>query len=409
MSDNTKNQTVFYGWFVVAACFSLTLILGGTGWSFGVFFKPLENDFGWSRTLISSGFTAFWIGNAISVMIGGRLADKYNPRPILLTCALLVGLGVSLCSQIHSINQLRIFLFIAGLGAGANWSVPSATIQRWFHERQKAGLALGIVVSGVGVGALIFAPLINHLIISYGWRSAYLITGLLFFSIIVASSLVVKRGPTEVAASSKQETSTLKSVSTQGWVTRRVVTNPAFIGITFTVCATISSFHVLSVHLIPQAIDVGISPTAAATAVGLMGGVSVPGRIMGGLISDRIDWQKMLAIATFGMGLSIIWLIFLKATWMLYGFVFFYGVCHGSRVPAQVGIIGEFFGIRSLGELIGITTAISILVGAFAPYMAGFIFDTTGGYLGAFIVVLVLLLSGGFIATLIKKPSITPR
>lgn len=152
-----------------------------------------------------------------------------------------------------------------------------------------------------------------------------------------------------------------------------------------------------------------MAPTAAATAVGLVRGVSVPKRIMGGLISDRIDWQKMPAIATFGMGLSIIGLIFLKATWMLYSFVFFYGVCHESRVPAQVGIIGEFFGIHSLGELAGITTAISILVGAFAPYIAGFIFDTTGGYLGVFIVVLILLLSGGFIATLIKKLSITPR
>lgn len=200
-------------------------------------------------------------------------------------------------------------------------------------------MALGIAVSGVGIGALIFAPLINHLIISYGWRSAYLITGLLFFSIIVASSLVIKRVPTEVVASSKQEASTLKSVSTQGWVTRRVVTNPAFIGITFTVCTTIFSFHVLSVHLTPHAIDVGISPTAAATAVGLMGGVSVPGRIMGGLISDRIDWQKMLAIATFGMGLSIIWLIFLKATLLSYRRVHLFSRCSRLQVtclPATI-------------------------------------------------------------------------
>lgn len=89
---------------------------------------------------------------------------------------------------------------------------------------------------------------------------------------------------------------------------------------------------------------------------------------------------------------------------MLYCFVFFYGICHGSRVSAYLGILGEFFGMRSLGELIGITTAIGMFIGAFAPYVAGFIFDTTGSYLVVFMIMAILLLSGGIIARAIKKP-----
>ena len=172
MSKETKNPTIFYGWFVVAACFAVTLSLGETFWTFGVFFKPLEDGFGWSRALVSSGYTAFLLGYTISVVTAGRLADRYNPRPIILASALLSGLGISLCSQTQSINQLRFFLFIAGLGAGASWSVPTSVVQRWFYKEKRAGLALSIVSAGVGVGALIFAPLINYLILNYGWRNA---------------------------------------------------------------------------------------------------------------------------------------------------------------------------------------------------------------------------------------------
>jgi len=126
-------------------------------------------------------------------------------------------------------------------------------------------------------------------------------------------------------------------------------------------------------------------------------------------MSDKIGWRKTLALALFGMALALIWLLFLEATWMLYCFVFFYGICHGIRVPAQLGILNQFFGIHSLGELIGITSAIGCFVGAFAPYMAGFIFDMTGSYFAAFMIIIVILFSSGLIAILMKEPSITSK
>ena len=94
---------------------------------------------------------------------------------------------------------------------------------------------------------------------------------------------------------------------------------------------------------------------------------------------------------------------------MLYCFAFFFGIFHGIRIPAAPGIIARFFGMRSLGELIGIASAIYTFIGAFAPYIAGFIFDTTGSYLLAFVLIMVLLLSTGFIAAIIKEPVATPR
>lgn len=404
VSEEEKSPKLFYGWFVVGACFAVILIQGAAMWTFGVFLKPLANEFGWSRALVSSGYTAFLIGYVVSVITTGRLADRYSPRPILLVSALLAGLGFFLCSQVHTITQIRTFLFIGGLGVGATWSVPTSTVQRWFFARQRAGLALGIVVSGVGVGALIFAPLINFLILNYGWRGAYLVIGILIFFIITTSSWVVKPSPVAIETGSEGPETRLNRISIHGWTTRKVVTTLPFAGITFSHCAVLVVFQTISAHLVPYATDVGISSTASAAAIGLFGGFSIPGRIISGHLSDRIPWQRILALSLFGMALFILWLLFLKGVWMLYCFVFFYGICHGSRVSAYLGILGEFFGMRSLGELIGITMAIGMFIGAFAPYVAGFIFDTTGSYLVVFMIMAILLLSGGIIARAIKKP-----
>jgi len=374
-------------------------------WTFGIFFKPLENEFGWSRAVVSSAYTVFLIGYAFSAIAAGRLADRYSPRPILFVSALLAGIGASLCSQVQSINQLRIFLFIAGVGAGATFSVPTSVVQKWFYRRRNAGLALGIVVAGVGIGGLAFAPLINYLILSYGWRNTYLIAGILYFLTIVVSSLVIKPSPVQPKTISVDQGALPSALSMPWWTTTKALTTPSFIGVAFVTVSTILAFQVLMVHLVPHATDAGISPTVSAVALGVLGGFSVPGRIMSGFIADRINWQMTLALSCFGTALSFLWLLFLREAWiLLYCFVCFYGLCHGVRVPAMVGILGEFFGMHSLGELTGIVLAMGAIIGAFAPYVVGFIFDAVGSYSVAFIIIIAFLLTSGIVASLMKKP-----
>ena len=405
MPQEKEHPRIFYGWFVVGACFATTFALGEAMWTFGIFFKPLENEFGWSRAVVSSAYTVFLIGYAFSAIAAGRLADRYSPRPILFVSALLAGIGASLCSQVQSINQLCIFLFIAGVGAGATFSVPTSVVQKWFYRRRNAGLALGIVVAGVGIGGLAFAPLINYLILSYGWRNTYLIAGILYFLTIVVSSLVIKPSPVQPKTISVDQGALPSALSMPWWTTTKALTTPSFIGVAFVTVSTILAFQVLMVHLVPHATDAGISPTVSAVALGVLGGFSVPGRIMSGFIADRINWQMTLALSCFGTALSFLWLLFLREAWiLLYCFVCFYGLCHGVRVPAMVGILGEFFGMHSLGELTGIVLAMGAIIGAFAPYVVGFIFDAVGSYSVAFIIIIAFLLTSGIVASLMKKP-----
>jgi MFS family permease len=406
-----KKPGFFYGWVVVFACFLATLTLGETFWSFGVFFKPLETEFGWSRALTSSAYTCFLIGHAISLIIGGRLGDRISPRPILLATAAIAGTGIALCSQTHSVNQLRLFLFIAGLGAGPMWSVSTTTVMRWFSGHKRAGVALAITTTGVGAGAIVFAPLINYFINAWGWRGAFLYVGIIMFAIVLASALLIRPAP-------KARTAADLPASSGGAgppPPRRKLPSRAmiatFLSITFIITVAIFSFQAINVHFAPHATDVGISDAVAATALGLIGGFSIPGRLISSFISGAVGWRRALAVALFGMALSIPWLLFLNGAWMLYAFAFSYGVCHGIRVPAQLGILERTFGLESLGQLVGISTAIGQLCGATAPYAMGFIYDQTGSYSTGFYILMAMLVATGIMAFVIKgqtKPAPEP-
>jgi MFS family permease len=396
-------QGRFYGWVIVGACFCLTITLGETFWTFGVFFKPLQQEFGWSRALVSSIFTAFLLGYAISVITSGRLVDRYNPKPVLLLSALLIVTGLCLCSAAGSIHHFRIFLFIVGLGAGATWSVPNATVQRWFYGRKHAGLALGVVTSGVGVGALIFAPLINFLIHGYGWRSTFLTLGILFGAVVVAATLVLRTGPPGAAVISSVTGAKPLPAGAVLAAGNRWYASWAFAAYLFVVIVGVFTFQILSAHMVPHATDVGITPSAAAAALGLMGGFSIPGRVLSGLLSGRLGWHRLLSLSYFGMGASMVCLLLLRDLWMLHFFAFSYGIFHGVRISAMIGVLPEIFGMRSLGELIGISSASGQLVSALAPYAAGALFDATGSYSLAFLSIVLLSVAAGVLAGLLKR------
>jgi MFS family permease len=396
-------QDRFHGWLIVGACFCLTLTLGETFWTFGVFFKPIQQEFGWSRAVVSSIFTAFLVGYSISLIASGRLVDRFNPKPVLLLSALLIVSGLCLCSLCAAIDQFRICLFIVGLGSGATWAVPNTVVQRWFHGKKEAGLALGIVSSGVGAGALIFAPLINFLIENWGWRTTFLILGILFGWVVGGATLVLRKVPGGMrAAAGGLEAEELRAGGTAKTRNRRYA-SWAFAAMVFVIVVGIFAFQIISTHMVPYATDAGMSPSAAAAALGLMGGFSIPGRLLSGALSARLGWSRLLSLAYFGTAASMLCLWRLQDIWMLHFFAFAYGVFHGMRVSAQVGVIPEIFGMRSLGELIGITTAAGQLISAIAPYAAGALFDATGSYSLAFLFIIFLLTAAAVVAGFMKR------
>jgi MFS family permease len=174
-----RRPPVFYGWWVVLTA-ALGLLLGAAPiivFSFGVFLKPLSRQFHAGRAAISLAFTLFTLMAALGHPLAGRLVDRYGARKVILPCTFVFGL-ILLSSNLLSGKAWHLYIFYLALGtvAGGTGPLPySSVVSHWFDRRR--GLALGLMLFGLGSGAIIMPPLAGRLIAAFGWRAAYAVFG----------------------------------------------------------------------------------------------------------------------------------------------------------------------------------------------------------------------------------------
>lgn len=430
-------QGFFYGWVIAAGCWLVTLVNGGLFWTFGVFFKPLSTEFGWSRGELSLVNTAFLVAYAPGAILWGKIADRFGPRRVLWLASILVLLGYLGSSRIDSRMPLVFYYALIGLGTSATLGLPVVTVQRWFVKRR--GLLLGIVASGPGIGSLIFAPLAADLIYSHEWRTAYVILGIILGCALALGASLMMRSPetkgltayggvraTPAAASQSpgtgskepgtenEERGAARGVRTtpvaspirveDGFKAGQALRTRAFWGL--------AALHILSLmptlffttHLVPLAIDRGNSAAVAAQALGLMGVMGVPGRILLGGAADRIGWMRGVAVANFVAAAATLSLALVGQPWMVFLFVVPFGFFNGGNLALLSGAVTMFFGIVALGEILGYALAISVLSGSASPVLGGWVFDTTGSYFLFLVFAAVCFAAGGVYSLMLKPP-----
>ncbi len=384
----TEKQPFFYGWIIVATCF-IAATSYGLFYTFGVFFKALQAEFGWGRALTGSVHSLHLVMYAISTFYFGRLTDRIGPKRALSLGAFFIGIGLCLCSQINSIWQLYIFYLIASMGSGVTVSLPNATVQKWFMK--KRGLALGLVTAGVGAGTMMLAPLSQYLIDSYGWRSAYVIIGIAYWALLTLNALAMVDHPEKKGLKPygwDERVGQGKSAlhpEPEDWSTGEAMKTRAFWLVILIYFFTNLPIHMVMIHIVPYATDLGISKTFAASALGLVGGISIIGRVGMGVISERMGWRQGLFLCCVISGLMLFWLIGVRNLWMLWFFTLMYGYFYGGKITTLPGLIGSSFGRRSLGEIIGTIHALSLTGGIIGPVLGGYIFDQSGSYRIAFL------------------------
>ncbi|MFC1974175.1 MFS transporter [Chloroflexota bacterium] len=404
-------------WVVTAACFILTFS-AGPYFTLTVFFSSFEADFGWSRALISSVHSALLVTGSASSVLFGWLMDKYGPKVTVVLSGFIFSLSIALCSQVQNIGQFIVLYAISSVGIGATLVVPMVTVQRLISERYR-GLALGITTAGMPICRLVFVPVAGILTSTVGWRISYLVFGItVAVMILIATILIPRRSERETLERQSSlahdlDVPSVDQESSGGYPARFIGSKP-LIGImktkTFILTAIMYMFplvavHMIMVHIVPFAVGVGIDEVAAATAAGLIGAFGITGNIIFPSLSGRISWRWLVCITTVGYGLMMVWLIGTSSLWMLYFFVVFFGFFSHGASPARFGLLRYLFGIKSLGSIMGIMTAVSTLFGALGPLLAGYIYDQTGSYSIAFLVGAICLFAMALIAILLKQPA----
>ena len=394
----------YYGWFVISLCFLTTLTSAGVRSSPSVLIHPLEAEFGWSRTLIASAVSMNLLLFGIAAPLSGFLIDRFGPRKVMMGSLSLLIVGVSGTMMMTQFWQFfLVWGVIVGLGAGGVGSVLTATVgNRWFVA--KRGLALGILGSASSTGQIIFLPLFMAMITYAGWRlgsMALIIVALILLPLIF---LFMRDDPSEVGlepygsgdpkATAIGGAASLRGMSAKNATitAKEVVTHPTFwlLAASFFVCGGTAN-GLIGTHLIPHEIEIGIPQIAAASLLGIMGGLNMVGTIFSGWMIDKVQPQRWLALVYALRGVSLLFLPFVHDFTGLVFFAIVYGLDWFATVPPSMAITADTFGRQNVGKVYGWIFMSHQIGAAIMASAAGAIRTWMGDYQFAF-------LSGGVIA-----------
>ena len=390
-----------YGYVVVAAATIIILVGFGTYYSYSVFFDPLLNEFSWTRAQTSGAFSLATLVSGSLGILAGRISDRLGPKIICISGGLFLGVGYILMSLVNATWQVYLLYgILLAIGISGLWPAAVSTVTRWFVE--KRGLMTGIVTAGNGIGTVIFSPLLSHLISSYNWRLAYVITGIITAVFIVLAALFLKRKTGLIHSASNERRFSGTAAATGDFTFRQALrARPFWILISIYFLFGYAQFS-LMVHIVPYAINLGISPIASASVLAVIGASSILGRLITGAISDRIDVKLLFTVNLILLLISLVILEFSQSLWPLYVVSLLFGLAYGGNSTSQSLVTVQLFGLASLGTLVGTFVFGVCLGGSIGPVITGFLFDVSGSYGLAFAICIMAA-----IITLILNFSLT--
>ena len=397
----------FYGYIVVAAALLIVIIAHGAQYTFGIFFKPILTEFGWTRAATSGAFSLYLVLWGVLGIFVGRLNDSFGPRIVMTVCGFFLGLGYLLMSQISAIGQLYLFYgLIIAIGMSGAWVPLISTIPRWFVKRR--GMMTGIVTSGSGIGTIFLSLVASRLISAYDWRIAYIILGSGVLVLLMLAAQFLRRDPHQVGQlpyGGNEVKEKSLNLPAGGFCFREAISTRPF----WMVCAVFFCFgfnlYTIMVHIVSHAIELGISAIIAANIIAIIGGVNTAGRIIIGSAGDRIGNKWCLIISFILLAVSLLWVMAAKEVWMLYLFAVIFGFGYGGLAALMSLVPAELFGLRSLGTIVGTVMCSFTIGGAIGPVLAGSIFDMTGSYNSAFLTCAAVGVMGIILSALLRPAS----
>jgi len=406
-------KKIFYGWWIVLST-NVVCLLGFGTWlySFGVFFKPMMEEFGWNRAMTAGAASLRSIEGGVAGPVVGWAVDKWGSRRVIVFGAIVSGIGFALMPFVNSLLGFYLaYGIIVSIGMSAMLYLPAFTvIAKWFDR--KLSRALAVLAVGAGLGGLVCAPAAALVITHFGWRTAFLGMGVLIWVAVIPLAMVVRERPEDMglrpdgdppadpARLDGGEPSV--AVGRADYTLKRALASSVFWVIALTLFFSSLSHSVVFVHAIPHLEDVGISRELAAFSVGLLTVVSIAGRLSFGWLGDFMDKRYLFLVAYLLQGGGVLILMNAREMTVVYLFVGVFGVGFGATVPLLASIRADYFGRAALGKIQGFMSPVTMVAGATGPYTAGHLFDTTGSYYVAFLAAGLLTMAGGFLILLAR-------
>lgn len=394
VATRLAKRDIHYGWVVVAVTFLTSLISSASVGAPGVFILPLEKEFGWSTTQISSALSIRLLLFGLMAPFAAALMERFGLRKVVISALTIIAAGLlASLAMTQAWHLIALWGFVVGFGTGMTAMVLGATVAaRWFVARR--GLVVGILSASVATGQLVFLPILAHVTDAMGWRTAL---GLMCLMLLVAATLVfllMRDRPSDLkmlpfgddGSNPAAKPAHPPTISTVFTVLKDASQTRIFWVLfgTFFICGA-STNGLVQTHLIPMCADFGIPATTSATLLAAMGIFDFFGTIMSGWLSDRYN-NRWLLFWYYGLrGLSLVFLPF--TDFSFYGlslFAMFYGLDWIATVPPTVKLSVKNFGPERAGMVFGWVFVGHQIGSASAAFGAGLTRTLLESYLPAF-------------------------
>ncbi len=368
--------------------------------SYGVFFTTFENEFGWSRTVLSASFSLGIFMMGVLAMVAGALNDRHGPRLLMSVTGTALGLGFGLMAWMEHVWQLlALFGVFVAMGMSTHDVVTLSFIARAFGKRR--GLFTAIVKTGTAIGQVIAPPLVAASIIAYGWRSTTLGLGALATVLLLLGAYWLAVGTHAMPDTSSRHTE--HSAPAVGRATGVARTR-----LLWTLCLIQFSFFAtlmsVPLHIAPHSVDLGMTQAQAATVLSVIGAGSIGGRFLLGYLADKHGGRFAL-LSGFALLISaLLGLLMIEQAVWLYGVACIYGVAHGGFFTAVSPTVAEYFGLEAHGAVFGRVVFSGTVAGAIAPMLVGVAYDNLGSYAPAFASLAILASAGIVLCWSLPRP-----
>ena len=404
MHLNWKLSGVFYGWWIVVACFLISLSVGGLViFGFTAFFEPIANEFGWSYTQISLAASLRGMEVGLLAPLVGLLVDRWGPRRLMFGGTILLGLGLLLVGRTTSLGMFYGAFALVAMGISCCiMIVPMTAVANWF--RGKVGIATGIMACGVGFGGLLI-PGVVRLIDVFGWRTAISILGLGIWIIGLPLSLVVRHRPEQygyLPDGEQSNTVTLCEGPAPAQAVevdigaKEALKSGAFWHVALAMTFPFLVVNAVIIHVMPYLSSIGIARSTSSLVATAIPVVSIGGRLGSGWLGDRFD-KRRVATGCFAMiclGLLFFSYVPSIGAWLLIPFIILFSTGYGGIPTIRAALVREYFGRSKIGTINGSMMGIMALGSIGGPVAAGWIFDRWGSYSAAWLVFACIIFAG---------------
>jgi len=385
-----KPRRIFYGWWVVGACFFISLYTGGViFYGFTAIFEPLVDQFGWSYTQISLAASLRGLESGLLAPLVGVLVDRWGPRRLLFSGAIITGLGLMLLSHTTSLGTFYGSFVVVAIGMSTcSGTVLMTAVANWF--RRKIGIATGIMICGYGFSGLL-VPVMVNLIDRYEWRMAIAILAIGMVAICLPLSLLVRHKPEQYGY--QPDGAVYKDVKSNDYPlptksaelnikAKQAIKSRTFWHITLAILCQAAIVSTMTAHVMPYLSSIGITRAKSSLIASVIPLTSIGGRIGLGWLGDRLEKKRLMAGA-FAMicgGLLCFGFAPSESNLLLIPFLILYGIGYGGNMTLRASILSEFFGRSNFGAIHGFVIGIMMLGSIAGPPLAGWVFDKWHNY-----------------------------